>query len=152
MAHSTEPSGDRRGLPVRTLEIEVVDGLDAGVKKIAESETLTIGTADGNDLVLTDPTVSRFHLELVAGGEGIRIEDHGSTNGTVFEGARIVRGTLPSGATLTLGKTKIRVGDGERVRFIAWLWGCCRMHIYFLRMISDIHEVARVTSFARNRA
>jgi len=97
------------------LTAEVTGGPDAGEKRVAESETLTVGTAEGNDLVLTDPTVSRFHLELVAGGEGIRIADHGSTNGTVFENARLVKAIVPAGAVLTLGKTKIRVGDGERV-------------------------------------
>jgi DNA-binding NtrC family response regulator len=115
MAHSTEPSSDRRGLPVRTLSVAVVSGPDVGARQVAESETLTVGTAEGNDLVLSDPTVSRFHLELVAGGDGIRVEDHASTNGTVFEGARISKGTVPAGATLRLGKTTIRVDDGERV-------------------------------------
>ncbi len=115
MAHSTEPSSGRPGLPVRTLTVETLSGPDAGKKQVAESETLAVGTADGNDLVLTDPTVSRFHLELVAGGDGVRVEDHGSTNGTLFEGARIVRGTVPRGATLRLGNTEIRVDDGARV-------------------------------------
>ncbi len=100
---------------MRTLIVETLSGPDAGQKQVADSETLTVGTADGNDLVLTDPTVSRFHLELVAGGDGIRVEDHGSTNGTLYEGARITRGTVPRGAELHLGNTTIRVDDEARV-------------------------------------
>ncbi len=113
--HSTEPAGGSPGLPVRTLCAEVVDGPNAGTKRVAETETLTIGTADGNDLVLQDPTVSRYHVELTRGGEGIRVIDHGSTNGTLFEGARIARATVPAGSLLSLGRTRVRVGDGDRV-------------------------------------
>ncbi|RLB56761.1 MAG: hypothetical protein DRJ42_02485 [Deltaproteobacteria bacterium] len=113
--HSTEPSSDSRGLPVQTLAAEVVKGPDVGLRHAAESETLSVGTAEGNDLVLTDPTVSRFHVELATSGEGIRVEDHGSTNGTLFEGARIHQGVLPAGATLTLGNTVLRLDGGGRV-------------------------------------
>jgi len=79
------------GLPVRTLRVEVLEGPDAGAWRVAAAETLTIGTAEGNDLVLTDPTVSRFHLELAARGDGIQVVDHGSTNGTLAVGVRVER-------------------------------------------------------------
>ena len=58
---------DLRGLG-SNRNVVLVDGPDAGKKLLAESETLTVGTADGNDLVLEDPTVSRYHLELTRGG------------------------------------------------------------------------------------
>ncbi|MEC7518272.1 MAG: sigma 54-interacting transcriptional regulator [Myxococcota bacterium] len=76
---------------------------------------MTVGSAEGNDLVLADPTVSRYHLELRRGEEGVRVVDLGSTNGTRFAGARIERATVPPGATLSLGHTTIRVEDGARV-------------------------------------
>src|SRR5437588_116724 len=51
-------------LPIGTLKVEALEGPDVGRAAVAESDTLTVGTAAGNDLTLTDPTVSRFHLEL----------------------------------------------------------------------------------------
>jgi pSer/pThr/pTyr-binding forkhead associated (FHA) protein len=41
-------------------------------------DELAVGTADGNDLVLTDDSVSRYHLELSRGRPGVRIVDRGS--------------------------------------------------------------------------
>ena len=114
-AQTTEPAGGAPGLPVRTLQVEVVDGPDAGEGSKAPSEHLTVGTAEGNDLVLSDPTVSRYHLELVRGEGGIEVVDHGSTNGTVHQGVRIERAVVRPGTVLTLGRTSIRVGDGGRV-------------------------------------
>ena len=67
-------------LPVRGLACEVIDGPDLNAR--ATGDVLTIGTATGSDLRLTDPTVSRFHVELRRDDLGILVTDHGSTNGT----------------------------------------------------------------------
>jgi len=115
MPQSTQPSRDTPGLPIRSLTVEVTEGPDAGASASSESEALTVGTAETNDLVLTDPTVSRFHLELRRGDDGILVVDHGSTNGTVFEGARLERATLRPDAVLALGHSRVRIGDGERI-------------------------------------
>ncbi|MFO0686268.1 MAG: sigma 54-interacting transcriptional regulator [Sandaracinus sp.] len=112
---STEPSRDVPGVPVRSLRVEVVDGPDRGSSALSRAETLTIGTAEGNDLVLTDRTVSRFHLELARGEDGVEVRDLGSTNGTGFEGARLSRAWVPPGAVLALGHTRVRVDDDARV-------------------------------------
>ena len=54
----------RSVVPVRTLRVEVVQGPDKGLSKTTTSDTIAIGSAPQNDLILTDDTVSRFHLEL----------------------------------------------------------------------------------------
>ena len=115
VSQSTQPSREGPGLPVRSLRVEVLEGDDRGVSVTSESETLSVGTADGNDLVLRDPTVSRYHLELRRGEDGILVIDNGSTNGTTFEGARLERATVPPGSVLTLGRTRARVDDGDRI-------------------------------------
>jgi DNA-binding NtrC family response regulator len=114
-SQTTEPAGGTPGLPVRTLEVEVVEGPDAGATKTAESEQLTVGSAEGNDLVLRDPTVSRYHLELERRHDGVLVVDHGSTNGTLLDGARIERATVRPGTVLRIGHTALRVGEGGRV-------------------------------------
>ncbi|MCA9605554.1 MAG: sigma 54-interacting transcriptional regulator, partial [Myxococcales bacterium] len=115
MPQSTQPSRDTPGLPIRSLEVVVVAGPDAGARATSDSETLTIGTAETNDLRLTDPTVSRYHLELGRGRDGLLVIDHGSTNGTLHHGARLERATVPAGATLEIGRTTITVDDGARI-------------------------------------
>ena len=99
--------------PVGTLRVDVVEGPDAGRSQVADSETLTVGSADGNDLVLTDPTVSRFHLELVRREDGIAVVDHESTNGTDVGGVRLIRAVVPAGTLLRVGRSRLRVGEGQ---------------------------------------
>ena len=100
-------------IPVRTLRVEVLSGPDAGRTLETEAEVLTVGTAPGNALRLTDDTVSRFHLELSGGESGISVSDLGSSNGTASGPVRIERGVVSSGAELRLGNTKLCVRDGD---------------------------------------
>ena len=100
-------------MPVQTLVMEVLDGPDTGKVVKAESEIVSIGTAQSNTLTLTDPTVSGFHVELSRGKEGISIADLESTNGTHLGEVRIERGVVPPGITLYLGRTRVKLSDGE---------------------------------------
>ena len=109
---STVPVHQAPRLPVRTLAIEVLDGPDAGTKAEANDEVLTIGTAPGNVLELTDPTVSGYHLELSRCDAGVCVTDLGSTNGTQVGDVRIMQGRIQPGTTITLGRTSLRVSEG----------------------------------------
>ncbi|MFK7984636.1 MAG: sigma 54-interacting transcriptional regulator [Sandaracinaceae bacterium] len=100
---------------MRSLVVHVVAGPDTGARVEGEGDALSIGTADGNDLVLADPTVSRYHLELRRGRDGLVVRDTASTNGTRFHGARLEVATIPVGAELELGDTRIRLGDGAPI-------------------------------------
>lgn len=70
------------GAAPTVLAAEVVAGPDVGATVTAVDDRLPIGTATGNRLVLTDPAVSRFHIELAPAAHGVGVVDHGSTNGT----------------------------------------------------------------------
>ena len=96
-------------LPVRGLVVEVEAGQDAG--RQATGDDLTIGTAEGSTLRLTDPSVSRFHCELRPAVGGIAVVDHGSTNGTFAGAVRIERGVVPPGTQIRIGDTILRVTD-----------------------------------------
>ena len=52
-------------------------------------QPVRVGTADDNDLVLTDDTVSRHHCELEPVDGGMRVRDVGSTNGVFVGGVRV---------------------------------------------------------------
>ena len=105
----------RRGLPIRTLCVHVLEGPDAGLVHRARDDKLAVGTADGNDVVLADDSVSRYHLELSRGRSGVRIVDCGSTNGTLVHGIHVETAEAPAGTVLQLGRTRIKVTDGEEV-------------------------------------
>jgi DNA-binding NtrC family response regulator len=101
-------------LPVYRLHVTVVDGPDRGAAFTASGDRVTVGTAAGNDLVLRDETVSRYHLELIGLEHGIDVIDHGSTNGTRVGPARVQRAVVDPGTILQLGLTRLQVSAGER--------------------------------------
>ena len=105
----------RRGLPIRTLCVHVLEGPDAGLVHRAREDKLAVGTADGNDVVLTDASVSRYHVELSRGRSGVRIVDCGSTNGTLVHGLHVEAAEAPAGTVLQLGRTRLKVTDGDEV-------------------------------------
>ncbi len=71
------------------------------------SERTSLGRATDNDLVLSDPKVSRHHAEVVRRPEGFVLRDLGSTNGTFVNGRRIFERLLDPGDVILLGDTRI---------------------------------------------
>lgn len=95
------------------MTAEVVSGPDRGKKLAVDNELLTVGTAHDNDLRLTDDAVSRYHLELAGTPAGISVVDLGSTNGTLFHGARLKKAIVPAGSRLKIGASTVVVRDGQ---------------------------------------
>jgi DNA-binding NtrC family response regulator len=110
---TTEKWGEQPKVAVRTLKADVVEGPDAGRTSWTAEERLTLGTAKGNDLVLGDPTVSRFHLLVKRTDDGILLVDQRSTNGTFVGGARLGEATVTPGTVITLGRTRVRLANGQ---------------------------------------
>jgi DNA-binding NtrC family response regulator len=103
----------RRFVAVQTLGVEVVDGLDRDATVTVEEEVLSVGTAEGNDLVLHDEAVSRYHLELVRLERGVRVHDLGSTNGTFVAGVQLERGVVQPGSVIEIGASKLALRGGS---------------------------------------
>jgi DNA-binding NtrC family response regulator len=114
-AAATVPQRNASTLPVEVLRVIVVDGPSKGLVHVASGDRLCIGSAAGNDVVLDDPRVSRFHVELRATGEGIALRDAGSTNGTFLAGARLERAVVPVGTELVIGQSRVRLESGGEV-------------------------------------
>jgi transcriptional regulator with GAF, ATPase, and Fis domain len=70
---------------------------------VHEGHHCRIGTHSSNDLVLSDPSVSRFHCKLSCDAKGWRLQDNGSLNGTELNGVRIRDADLRGDATIALG-------------------------------------------------
>ncbi|HEX3475557.1 MAG TPA: sigma 54-interacting transcriptional regulator [Kofleriaceae bacterium] len=101
-----------------SVALAVVDGPSRGARAQVGSEIARIGTADGNDLVLADRTVSRFHCEVSVRGNTIVIRDCGSTNGTLIDGVRVREAEIPPGTLVRIGGSAFRVELGEEPAFV----------------------------------
>jgi len=93
---------------VRRVRLTVSGGPEADRQVTSSAPRLTVGSGEGNDLVLADPTISRIHLELFHSEEGVRVRDVGSTNGTAVNGVRVVEAILGEQATLSAGHSALR--------------------------------------------
>lgn len=79
-------------------------------------DTVRLGRADTNDVVVEDSRVSGEHLELRRAPGAWELVDLGSTNGTFVEGHRVTR--LPLGA-----RTRIRLGPAGGVELTVTIPG-----------------------------
>jgi len=85
-----------------------VTGADTPAEATSDGTELTIGTAEGNQLVLSDPTVSRHHCAIRVSPRGFQLVDLGSTNGTWLAGFRIDSAYLKPATTFRVGSMTVR--------------------------------------------
>ena len=71
-------------------------------------DPVVIGRLSTNDVVLSDPNVSRRHAEVRRRGNEFIVVDLGSTNGTKVNGAGVRERRLADGDDITVGGTHIR--------------------------------------------
>jgi DNA-binding NtrC family response regulator len=95
--------------PRLTLTVERENGQGVSRTVTHEGDVCRIGTHPSNDLVLDDPSVSRFHCRLALDAHGWRVEDAGSTNGVFLHDLRILGAVLPPEALLLVGQSAVRV-------------------------------------------
>ena len=74
---------------------------------------ITIGRSARNDLCIPDPFASRVHAEVRREGDEYVLQDLGSANGTLYNGAT-VEGVvhLTAGGRIQIGETEIVFDDG----------------------------------------
>jgi signal transduction histidine kinase len=73
-----------------------------------------LGRGKHNDLVLSEPSISKNHARLVFLEGHFFVEDQASTHGVYVDGARVDRAALKPGAELQLGSVTLRyAGLGE---------------------------------------
>jgi DNA-binding NtrC family response regulator len=87
--------------------LRVIEGPDRGLEHVSDAREFSVGTAAGNDLLLTDHKVSRHHCTFVVTDDGYLLRDLGSTNGTLLGGFRIETAYLKPGATVRVGETSL---------------------------------------------
>jgi len=89
---------------VATLVIRYPDGTEQEAELAGQ---LTIGRADGNDLVLAEGGVSRKHARFFTQGSDVMVEDLASANGTWVDGEKI------EGPTKLGARAQVVIGDYE---------------------------------------
>ncbi|HET6150666.1 MAG TPA: sigma 54-interacting transcriptional regulator [Polyangia bacterium] len=91
----------------------IVKGKDRGESISVGEHPITLGSGSGSDVLLSDPTVSRRHLGVSPGEDGVVVRDLGSTNGSFVQGARFQELTLGFGAEVTIGHTVLKYVPDE---------------------------------------
>ena len=91
-------------------KLAVVEGDSLKGKSFGLGDELLVGRADKCQLVLQDTYVSQVHARIFPRGEGVVVEDLGSTNGTYLNRRRITSATeLQRGDQVKIGKTVLEV-------------------------------------------
>ncbi len=95
-------------LPKLTIEIER-ESVHGARRLIHQGHTCRIGTHSSNDVVLRDDAVSRFHCKLTRDGDGWRLQDSGSLNGTRIDNVRVRDADLETEGRISLGDSILHV-------------------------------------------
>ncbi|HKO50634.1 MAG TPA: sigma 54-interacting transcriptional regulator [Polyangiaceae bacterium] len=129
-----------------SLRLEVASGASAGRVFDAELDTVRIGRAPSNDLILSDALISSEHARIVNSVDGFVFEDLASTNGSwllrageqqaLGEGRRAV--ALAPGDRLRLGGP-----DGEGIElFVDFTHDTETLEIALVRPLSELGKGA----------
>ncbi|WP_375772445.1 sigma 54-interacting transcriptional regulator [Archangium gephyra] len=117
------PEGRSTRIQVRDWTVEVVAGPDKGKKVTTQDALLRVGSDVASDLVLSDQTVSRRHIELERTSKGIVLRDLGSRNGTFLDGHQVMQALLQPGDKVMLGKTKLALKQEARATEVEVMGG-----------------------------
>ena len=82
-----------------------------------DKESLSIGRKHGNDIQLNDLTVSGRHTLIVTMGEHVYVDDLGSTNGTLLNGARVAKTLIKHGDVIQVGNYQFTYYDDEEMEY-----------------------------------
>ena len=93
---------------VRRFSLVVEEGQDKGLQVESSGSELSLGTAAGNHMVLSDSTVSRHHCAITVKDGGFALRDLGSMNGTMLGRFRVELAYVKDKASIRLGRTKLR--------------------------------------------
>lgn len=119
--------GDVEACPQSTSTIEIVPAAgsgrwlaelqdEVGARRIVLSDRrIVLGTSDGVDFVVRDPTVSARHCALTGASLGVSIEDLGSRNGTYVGCARVREAWGRAGTVVTLGHSTLLIWSDDGV-------------------------------------
>jgi transcriptional regulator with PAS, ATPase and Fis domain len=91
--------------------LAVVAGLESQIVPLPRGQEVSVGRSHSCDVSIDDLAVSRLQCTLCWDGDDVvRLEDHGSRNGTFVDGVRVVRPVrLSSGQEVAVGPVRMVV-------------------------------------------
>ena len=109
---STNPKRPSQSSP--SLLVHTPDGAERQYLLLGVS-AIIIGRDRQCDIVLEDEAASRQHAQIRLHPDGSTVEDLGSVNGTLCNGAKLKEGSSPlhDGDLLKIGRSEIRYLEGE---------------------------------------
>ena len=90
------------------IELDQVEGAAGRRMHDIGDEAVTVGRSPECSIFLDDVTVSREHAEIQRGGQGYRIRDAGSLNGTYVNRVRVDTVDLRNGDEIQIGKYRFK--------------------------------------------
>ncbi len=82
-----------------------------------DKDSISIGRKHGNDIQLNDLTVSGRHALIVTMGEHTYVDDLGSTNGTLLNGARVAKTLIKHGDVIQIGNYQFTYYEDEQTEY-----------------------------------
>ena len=82
-----------------------------------DKDSISIGRKHGNDIQLNDLTVSGRHSLITMIGGKIYVDDLGSTNGTLLNGARVAKSLLNHGDVIQVGNYQFTFFENEETEY-----------------------------------
>ncbi len=89
-------------------KVMIIDGPRRGEEIALQSFELSFGRSSKADVVINDHKLSRIHAKIIRFGNGYRVIDLNSHNGTRVNGIRILEHPLSSYDVIEFGSTKIK--------------------------------------------
>ena len=111
---------------LRKCQLSIIDGDDKGTKYTLSKNVTQLGKKEGNDIPITDKTVSRNHAEIEYKADSFLLRDLESTNGTYVNGTRVKEAYLVPGDRIKIGRTvlefsafdeKVKIEPSEKNQF-----------------------------------
>ena len=87
--------------------LEFLGGERNGEQVSLPNKEITLGRSKDNDVVISDPTVSRYHAKISTVGADCVIEDLGSTSGTLVNNELVGKTVVHRGDRIKLGSTVV---------------------------------------------
>jgi transcriptional regulator with GAF, ATPase, and Fis domain len=91
------------------IRIRVLRGPDKKLNHQFDEDAIVIGTHESCDFKLSDPSVSRQHLEIAYVRRGLRLRDLDSTNGSLIGDLRLGEATLTRSTKVQLGNSVLHI-------------------------------------------
>jgi DNA-binding NtrC family response regulator/pSer/pThr/pTyr-binding forkhead associated (FHA) protein len=105
-----------QGLIVQELVLHIQESAKPPRYFPLQSEIVTLGASEKNDIVIDDPYISSRHLKIVQREGRVQLFDLGSTNGTWVNGVKVREAELEVGCSIKMGQCEATLISEEKIQ------------------------------------